>query len=80
MGVLGRVRRVEHRIILPFVLQAVSSGSECRLGTAKDNPSASVMLLPFYIAELSTLTDHSENENFLFFVKDDFPLHVALEY
>ena len=80
MGVLGRVRLVEHRIILPFVLQAVSSGSECRLGTAKDNPSASVMLLPFYSAEPSTLTDHSENENFLFFVKDDFPLHVALEY
>ena len=80
MGVLGRVRRVEHRIILPFVLQAVSSGSECRLGTAKDNPSASVMLLPFYSAELSTLTDHSENKSLLFSVKDDFPLHVALEY
>ena len=78
MGVLGRVRLVEHRIILPFVLQAVSS--ECRLGTAKDNPSASVMLLPFYIAELSTLTDHSENKSLLFSVKDDFPLHVALEY
>ena len=43
-------RPVEHRIIFPFVLQEVSS--ECRLGTAKDNPSASVMLLPFYIAEL----------------------------
>ena len=38
------------------------------------------MLLPFYIAESWTLTDHSEDESLLFSVKDDFPLHVALEY